>query len=95
MTVHLFGAVSSPSCKSYALRNTANDNKSDFPAKIVQTVKGNFYVDDFLSVDSEEEAIKVIQNLCKKDGFILEKWVSNSRAVLQTTSENQRGKNLK
>lgn len=30
MTVHLFGAVSSPSCASYALRKTANDNKGDF-----------------------------------------------------------------
>lgn len=99
MTVYLFGAVSSPTCASYALRKTADDNKSDFPAKIVQAVKRNFNVDVCLmNVGSEEEAIKVIQdlqNLCKKAGFILEKWVSNSWAVLQTISENQRAKDLK
>ena len=48
MTVHLFGAVSSPSCASFALRKTADDNQSDFPAAVVQTVKENFYVDDCL-----------------------------------------------
>lgn len=51
-----------------------------------------------MSVGSEEEAMKVIQdlqNLCKKGDFILDKWVSNSRAVLQTIPENQRAKDLK
>lgn len=42
MTVHLFGAVSSPSCASYALRKTADDNKSDFSAETVEAVKQNF-----------------------------------------------------
>lgn len=99
MTVHLFGAVSSPSCASYALRKTADDDKFDFPAKAVQVMKRNFYVDDCLmSVTSEDEAMEVIrnlQNLCKKGGFILEKWVSNSHTVLQTIPENLRAKDLK
>lgn len=88
MTVHLFGAVSSPSCASYALRRTSDDNKCDFSAETVQVVKQNFYVDDcLLSLCSEEEAIQIVKALtalCKKGGFVLEKWVSNSRAVLQT-----------
>lgn len=46
MTVHLFGAVSSPSCASFALRKTADDNQSSFPSEVVQTIKENFYVDD-------------------------------------------------
>ncbi len=46
MTVHLFGAVSSPSCACYALRKTAEDNQALFPAEVIQTVKHNFYVDD-------------------------------------------------
>ncbi len=99
MTVHLFGAVSSPSCASYALRRTADDNKSDFSAETVQAVKQNFYVDDLLlSLGSEKEAIQMIKDLtalCKRGGFILEKWVSNSRAVLQSVTEDRRAKELK
>lgn len=30
MTVHLFGAVSSPSCAAFALRKTADDHQSEF-----------------------------------------------------------------
>lgn len=41
MTVHLFGAVSSPSCASYALRKTAEDSQSLFTGEVVRTVKQN------------------------------------------------------
>lgn len=46
MTVHLFGAVSSPSCASFALQKTAEDNQSEFKPEVCQSVKQNFYVDD-------------------------------------------------
>lgn len=46
--VHLFGAVSSPSCASFALQKTAEDNKDKFDAMAVDTIKSNFYVDDCL-----------------------------------------------
>ena len=99
MTVHMFGAVSSPSCASYALRKTADDNSSDFSAETVQAIKQNFYVDDcLLSLSSEEAAKQRVKDLsfqCKRGGFVLEKWVSNSRSVLQSTAEYQRAKDLK
>lgn len=44
MRVHLFGAVSSPSCANYALRRTAEDNASEFPPEVISTVNHNFYV---------------------------------------------------
>ena len=87
MTLHLFGAVSSPSCASYALRKTADDNQLEFLNEVVQSVKQNFYVDDCLkSLATEEEAIQMIKDLtalCQKRSFILEKWISNSCVVLQ------------
>lgn len=43
MTVHLFGATSSPSCASYALKRTAEDNKHKFSAEAIDTMKNNFY----------------------------------------------------
>lgn len=48
MTVHLFGAVSSPSCACYALRRTADDYQSSFPDEVIGTMHRNFYVDDCL-----------------------------------------------
>lgn len=99
MTVHLFGAASSPSCASYALRKTADDNQLEFLDAVVQSVKQNFYVDDCLkSLATEEEAIQMIKDLtalCQKGSFILEKWISNSRVVLQALTEEQRAKDLK
>lgn len=99
MAVHLFGAVSSPSCASYALRKTAEDNRAHFSSEVVQTVRRNFYVDDCLkSLPSEEEAVAMVQALteiCQKGGFTLTKWISNSRAVLQTIEEEHRAKDWK
>lgn len=99
MTVHLFGAVSSPSCAIFALRKTAEDNQGDFPAEVIQTVKENFYVDDCLkSMASEDEAVLMVKHLtmlCQRGGFTLTKWISNSRSVLQALPEEHRAKDLK
>ncbi|KAK3737962.1 hypothetical protein QZH41_000763 [Actinostola sp. cb2023] len=60
MSVHLFGGASSPSCANYALKKTAEDNKDYFDHETVQTVKGNFYVDDCLrSIATEPEAVRL------------------------------------
>ena len=58
VTVHMFGAVSSSSCASYALRKTADDHSCDFSAETVKAVKQNFYVDDCLRSLSSKEAAK-------------------------------------
>ena len=99
MTVHLFGAVSSPSCANYALRKTADDNQSHFSPEVVSTVKCNFYVDDCLkSLTSEEEAVQMVKDLtdlCQKGGFNLSKWMSNSRRILTSVPEESRAKEVK
>lgn len=86
MEVHLFGATSSPSCASYALRRCAEDNKNMFGAAVVDTVLNNFYVDDCLkSVATEQEAVRLLQDLkaiCQTGGFRLTKWTTNNRNVL-------------
>ena len=95
MTVHLFGGVSSPSCANYALQKTADDNKANFAAEIVSSVKRNFYVDDCLkSVKSDEDAIRQVRDLTellKKGGFRLTKWLSNSRTVVESVPESDEG----
>jgi hypothetical protein len=99
MKVHLFGAVSSPSCANYALRRTAEDNVLDFPDEVISTVRHNFYVDDCLkSIASERDAIQIAKDLtvlCDKGGFSLRKWVTNSRSVLMSIPSNIRATETK
>ena len=94
MAVHLFGAVSSPSCANYALKRTAKDNEGVMNPEVLETIKKNFYVDDLLkSVASEEQAIRLIRDLkttCATGGFKLTKWVSSSQAVLASIPEEDR-----
>lgn len=99
MVVHIFGATSSPSCASFALRKCAKDNRDQSNSQAVDTVLHNFYVDDCLkSVSSEEEAIQLYNTLraiCQKGGFRLTKWISNSRAVLSAIPEEERATEVK
>lgn len=46
--VHLFRAVSLPSCANYALRKTADENQSQFSTEVVSTINCNLYVDEVL-----------------------------------------------
>lgn len=98
MTVHLFGATSSPSCSNFALRKCAEDNREQFSPQAVDIVLNNFYVDDCLaSAASEEEAITLhheLQAICAKGGFRLNKWISNSRHVLAAIPEADRAKEV-
>lgn len=72
MTVHLFGATSSPSCANFALRKCAEDNKEQFSQEAVGKVLNCFHVDDCLvAVASEEETVSLYHDLvaiCAKSG---------------------------
>ena len=62
MTVHLFGAGSSPGCSNFALKRTAEDGEIEFSARAAETLKKNFYVDDALkSVTTEGDAVELIR----------------------------------
>ena len=99
MVVHLFGAVSSPSCANYALRRTAEDNRNQLRPEVTDTILNNIYVDDCLkSVATEDEAIRLIKELtaaCQRGGFHFSKWITNSRKVLSSVPEADRAKEVK
>ena len=60
MTVHLFGASSSPSIASFCLKEVANRFGDKFLSNTVQLIARNFYVDDFLvSVSSVAEGTAI------------------------------------
>ena len=64
MVVHLFGAVSSPSVATFALKQTTTDNEEQYGTLVAETLRKNFYVDDCLrSVNSEGTAVELIEGL--------------------------------
>jgi len=99
MTVHLFGAGSSPGCANFALKRIATDHEEEFGQDAANFVRDNFYVDDGLkSVPTVAEAVKLIEStrkLCTKGELRLHKFSSNSREVLETIPEDERAKGLK
>ena len=98
MTMHLFGAKSSPSCATFCLRQTAKEFGKYFDPCVAAIVLNNFYVDDCLfCVENEEVAISIVNNLCLlllKGGFKLTKWLSTSSQVMQAIPDEEKSKFL-
>ena len=64
LTVHCFGLTSSPSVAGFALRRTAEENRSNSTPEAVQTAERNMYVDDLLkSVPDSDSAITHINDV--------------------------------
>jgi len=62
MTVHIFGAIYSPSCANFALQRCAEDDKDQFSQEAVEC----------LSVPTKEEAVSLhheFVSICIKGGF--------------------------
>ena len=99
MLVHIFGAVSSPSCANFALKKTAIDTCSKYGKEVEKSISNDFYVDDMLkSVATEDEAIKIakeIKDALSEGGFKLTKWISNSERVIQSIPYEERAKEMK
>ena len=94
MCVHVFGAVSSGACANYALKKTADDGESRFGHEVAETVRRDFYVDDWLKSVSDVPAaktlVKDVRDLCATGGFNLTKFVSNSREVIESVPLEKR-----
>ena len=93
MTVHLFGGTWSPSVCTFALKQLAKDYEENFPAKVIEAVRKDFYVDDFLkTLETEEEANLIVQEvtqLLSHGGFRLCKWQSNRLSILQQIQDTE------
>ena len=98
MCVHVFGAISSPSCANFVLKQTAIDNGEEFGEDAKLAILRDFYVDDVLkSTNNEETAISLlsrVQSSCKKGGFNLTKVMSNCMAVIDSVSQEKRAPSL-
>ena len=99
MTVHLFGATSSPGCANFALKYTADQYEETFGKEAAEFIRRDFYVDDGLkSVKSVEVAkglIKKTKSLCQKGGFRLHKFTSNSKEVMESIPQEDQATSRK
>ncbi|XP_029922895.1 uncharacterized protein LOC115370126 [Myripristis murdjan] len=97
MTVHLFGAASSPGCANFGLKYLAQQYKALYPAAS-NFVERNFYVDDGLtSVPTVQEAKELIveaQKLCNHAGLRLHKFNSNYKDVLSCVAPSERAETM-
>ena len=99
MTVHLFGATSSPGCANFGLKKIASDNEAEYGKEVANFVRQDFYVDDGLkslaTVDSAQKLINNSKAMCSKGGVRLHKFVSNNREVIDFLDPEDRAKDLK
>lgn len=99
MTVHLFGATSSPGCANFGFKRIAEDYQGEFGIEAAEFIRRDFYVDDGLkSVSDVSEAIDLIdktKSLCAVAGLRLHKFVSNNKDVIQHLDPEDRAKDLK
>ena len=98
MTVHIFGAKSSPRCANFCLRQTAIEFGHLFEQCISKIVYNSFYVNDCLVfLPTVQEAISVQRGLRErlaKRGFCLRKWITNSEEVLRCIPDSERATNI-
>ncbi|XP_062706189.1 uncharacterized protein LOC134287695 [Aedes albopictus] len=90
LQVMSFGACCSPSSAQYVKNLNAERFRGDYP-EAVEVIQKRHYVDDMLvSVATEEEAIKLAQQVKKihaEGGFEIRNWISNSKRVAEALEE--------
>ena len=90
--VMTFGACCSPSCAQY-IKNANAEKYADKHPRAVEAITKQHCVDDMLlSVETEEEAIQLAQNvrdIHATAGFEIRNWISNSPAVIQALEEEK------
>ena len=78
MTVHLFGATSSPGCANFALKTTANQYESVCGKEAADFVRKDFYVDD---------GLKSVATIERAPGYCAKREASTYTNSLQTTAK--------
>ena len=92
MLVYLFGATSSPSGCSFALDQVGIDNLANADPDVLNYLKRNFYVDNFLkSFHNKGDALCIIAQLTaflKRKEFHLTKFSSSHSQILSVLPDS-------
>ncbi|XP_064621621.1 uncharacterized protein LOC135484228 [Lineus longissimus] len=99
MTVHLFGATSSPGCANFALKRAASDHEAVYRKESADFVRNDFYVDDGCSSKdgNPKDTVNMIEGaigICNQGGFRLHKVMSSDKQVLAAIPPSERGKGI-
>lgn len=102
MSVHLFGATSSPECATFGLRHLAetHHDPNNSPSVMAKNfIMNDFYVDDrLLSLNSVSETVAVISQavqICKQGNVRLHKITSNNKHVLDAVPNSEKAEAIK
>ncbi|XP_062556722.1 uncharacterized protein LOC134221543 [Armigeres subalbatus] len=90
MTVMTFGACCSPSSAQYVKNINAERYREEFPSACDAIVKSHYVDDMLISVDTEEEAIQVaedVRHVHAQGGFEFRNWISNSKKVVASLQD--------
>ena len=95
MTVHLFGATSSPSCCLFCLKQVAVWFGSCCSPEVLEAIERSFYMDDCLiSVATTQKAIDLVvhmRDMLSKCAFQLTNWII-PKEVIDSVPEEHRSK---
>ncbi|XP_032799158.2 uncharacterized protein LOC116936052 [Daphnia magna] len=93
MTVHIFGAVSSPMVCSFALQRLEKDAPKHLK-EVARRIRSSFYADNLLpSFDEVDEGVSISQKfveLLKLGGFDLVQFLRSSRSLLDQLPSSSR-----
>ena len=93
MTVHLFGATSSPGVATFGLRKLAKDHAEISPTASEFLLR-DFYVDDGITsvdnIDTAKQLVKDARLICGKGNLRLHKFVCNRPEVLDDLPQSER-----
>ena len=93
MQVHIFGAASSPCVANSTLWRVADDNAEDFSPSVIAAIKGNFYVDDALPSENDEQSAvhlaRDMVDILARGSFNLTKFTSNSKEVFKSVPSDK------
>ena len=97
MTVHLFGATSSPGAATFGLRRLAAQHASRYP-EAAKFIMRNFYVDDGITsvanADGATQLIADARKICSAGNIRLHKFVSNNQTVMDSIPKSERAENF-
>ena len=86
-----YGMTSSAYLATKCLQKLAEENEKIYP-RTCAAIKNSFYMDDVLmSVNTREEALQIqreMTEILKSAGFILRKWSSNDKGILESIERN-------
>jgi len=98
MTVHLFGAVSSPSIANFVLKQIAEKVECTYGYQVANTIRRILYVDVCLKSTCDEntatQPIKDLTSACAMGGFHLTKYTCNKSKVLSTLPKEDCSKHV-